>query len=118
MNWFRRLFGVDPIEAAIWIIVPIIVGVTGGDLLHNDTFGAGVAVVTLLGYAARRHFALRRLALDSETSGAWRMADVESRVAELEALHQRVAELEERLDFNERLLAQQHEAPRLEAPKA
>ena len=41
----------------------------------------------------------------------------EDQMAELEALHARVAELEERVDFSERLLAQQKDAPRLEVPR-
>jgi len=44
------------------------------------------------------------------------MAEVESlrqRVAELEQVPHHVAELEERLDFAERLLGQQREAPRI-----
>jgi hypothetical protein len=43
------------------------------------------------------------------------VADLEGRVRELEAREHRVAELEERLDFAERMLAQQREAPRLGA---
>jgi hypothetical protein len=40
-----------------------------------------------------------------------RMYEIESRVAELSADQQRVAELEERLDFAERMLAQRRELP-------
>lgn len=43
----------------------------------------------------------RRGVLDDE-----RVADVEARMAELEAAHGRTLELEERLEFAERLLAQ------------
>lgn len=39
-------------------------------------------------------------------------------LAELEELRGRVAELEERVDFSERMLAQKNEAPRLERPSA
>jgi hypothetical protein len=39
-------------------------------------------------------------------------------LAELEELRGRVAELEERVDFSERMLAQKEEAPRLERPGA
>lgn len=41
------------------------------------------------------------------------VADLQARVAELEAEQGRVAELEERLDFAERLLAKSGEAERL-----
>lgn len=56
--------------------------------------------------------------LEQSGTGAGHTAeldDLESRVRHLEAREQRVAELEERLDFTERLLAQQREAPRLGA---
>jgi len=42
-----------------------------------------------------------------------RMYELESQVAELSMDQQRVAELEERLDFAERLLAQRHDAPEI-----
>jgi len=42
-----------------------------------------------------------------------RLEELERRVGELEAGQRRVAELEERLDFAERLLAQQRDAPRI-----
>lgn len=41
------------------------------------------------------------------------LGDLQARVSDLEQVRERVAELEERLDFTERLLAQQREAPRL-----
>jgi Tfp pilus assembly protein PilO len=44
--------------------------------------------------------------------------DVHSRLDELDQLRQRMGELEERLDFAERILAKQREAPRLGAPGA
>ena len=42
-----------------------------------------------------------------------RMHELEARVAELEQSQARLAEVEERLDFNERLLSQQRDAARL-----
>jgi hypothetical protein len=42
-----------------------------------------------------------------------RVEELESRVGELEQMQFRVAELEERLDFAERLLGQQREPERL-----
>lgn len=47
------------------------------------------------------------------TSGEWRaeqIAALEERVAELEAVQPRLGELEDRLDFAERMLAQRSEA--------
>ncbi len=56
--------------------------------------------------------------LEGNTGAAERgreMADLEARVRELEVREARVAELEERLDFTERLLAQQRDPSRLGA---
>jgi predicted nuclease with TOPRIM domain len=44
--------------------------------------------------------------------------DVHSRLDELDELRNRVNELEERLDFAERVLLKQREAPRLGSPQA
>jgi len=44
------------------------------------------------------------------------LEDVQSRMGELDQLTQRVGELEERVDFTERLLAKQREGQRLGPP--
>ena len=46
------------------------------------------------------------------------LADLEARVRELEARESRVAELEERMDFSERMLAQHRDQARLGAGEA
>lgn len=45
------------------------------------------------------------------------MEDLEVRLGELEQLKQRTSELEERVDFAERLLAKSHEDKRLGLPQ-
>lgn len=62
---------------------------------------------------------IRRLAprVPSDTHDRDRVLDdVHSRLDELDQLRHRVNELEERLDFAERVLAKQREAPRLGSP--
>jgi len=90
----------------------------------NDANWAAPLAVYLLG-ATGLHV-LRRLRLgpagrDALTTGemhAERLADAEARLDQLEAAHARIGELEERLDFAERLLgsgnasAHEPEAPR------
>jgi hypothetical protein len=90
---------------------------------HQAEPVTAVAIVSAVIYSVRRYFALRKLRqagdLSGETTtGAHRKLDTEVRLQDLEALYGRVAELEERLDFAERLLAKQEEAPRLEAPRS
>jgi hypothetical protein len=75
-------------------------------------------VMTLLGMVivpVARAYARR---LDASAKGSQpsaEFADLEARVRDLESREGRVAELEERLDFTERMLAQQREQPRLGA---
>ena len=68
-------------------------------------------------FGIRRKLALRKQSLtDGYSTGemaAERIADLEARVAELEMVQGRVAELEERMDFSERLLTQQSNESRV-----
>ena len=72
----------------------------------------GVLAVSLIVLAIRRRVALRRSAVEPGDSDA-RFDYLEHRLAELEAGQERMMELEERLDFAERLLAQAPEARKL-----
>ena len=71
----------------------------------------GVAVgVTILRWVWLRTG--RRPALDAHAA-----ADLQAVLARLEESDHRLAELEERVDFSERLLAQQNDQPKLERPR-
>lgn len=117
MSGWKRIFGVDQVEAVIWVVAGTLMVNLAFELTRDHVMAELTALTCLVAYAVRRHLLVRRLGDEGETSGRWRLSEVEGRLAELEALHTRVAELEERVDFNERLLAQQNDAPRLEAPK-
>jgi hypothetical protein len=75
---------------------------------------AGAGSIAYLAWGAVR-IAVRRMerraGLAPELGGD--SADLEARVAALEEATKRLAELEERLDFAERMLARQREADRL-----
>ena len=73
-----------------------------------------VAPVTLVAWPLVRALA-RRLEGRAGKDPALQheLEQVQHRLAEIDALHTRVAELEERLDFTERLLAQSREPDRL-----
>jgi hypothetical protein len=71
------------------------------------TMGTSLVILGL-----RRRFALKKRAEIGVTSGemtAVRLEEIEQRLADLEAREARVAELEERLDFAERVLAKPEE---------
>lgn len=63
-----------------------------------------VGVVSALLFKWRQHRAAPGLTTGQMVAA--RLAEVERREAEVDAVHARLAELEERLDFSERLLAQ------------
>ena len=75
---------------------------------------ATVSGVSLVVLGIRRRLALKHRV--SDTTGemaAERMAEVEVRLADVEQMHNRILELEERVDFTERLLANQREQSHL-----
>ena len=77
---------------------------------EEELFLVLAASLTVL--AVRRRFALRRSAPDQPDSEA-RVEELEHRVAELEAGQYRIVELEERLDFAERLLTRDADVRKL-----
>jgi len=110
MSWFRKNLGLDAfdllIHVSVTIMVIFFVAMSNGpeELLPVITGGS------LLVLAVRRRIALKSggatAGLTTGEMAAERIAELEDRVAELEAAQQEVAELAERLDFAERLLAQ------------
>jgi hypothetical protein len=113
MSWWRRVFGLDPVD----LVIHFVAGgfLVGGlaEASHNDTVALVATAALFAGYAWRRQRALAKLAAAGMTSGEVRLAELDAHGEELHELRTRVAELEERLDFTERLLAQQREPERL-----
>ena len=72
----------------------------------------GVLAISLIVLAVRRRIALRRSGSEPAEADA-RIDFLEQRVAELEAGQERMMELEERVDFAERLLAREPDARKL-----
>jgi hypothetical protein len=108
----KSVFGIDGFEVTVQALVTGIVffwiaAVNSGQDAVIGCSIAGVASLVLL--AVRRRFALRRQGAAGLTTGevaAERLAELEQRVADLEAGLIHLGELEERLDFTERMLAQ------------
>jgi hypothetical protein len=114
MGAFRRVFGIDAVDFAIQLGVTMFVMVLFDEASHNDAFIGAIGAISLVVLGVRRQRALAR------QSGAEfpedRAAELDARLAELDELRHRVLELEERVDFAERLLAQGKAEPaRLEA---
>ena len=118
----RSPFGID------WIDLLIQVGITGMLMIVADSITAAsggpgsegpiamVVVVSLGVLGWRRKRALDQRGSDTDPGPPNRLYDLENRVADLEAAQGRVLELEERVDFSERLLAQQRETGQLKGP--
>jgi hypothetical protein len=112
-GWFRRVVGISAMEFLIQAVLTLCaIGIFGDDPgVRDEVVVFGVVGLSVLVLAIRRHFAIRR-GDGGETTGeltARQMAELEIRVSELEAAQLRVAELEDRLDFAERLLTQRLE---------
>jgi hypothetical protein len=113
MGWFRRHMGIDAVDFAIQFGITGFVMILFDEASHNDAFVGAIGAASLLVLGFRRQRALRRLPPDGSDE---RAAELEARLAEVDDLQHRVLELEERLDFAERLLAQgRQDAARLEA---
>ena len=112
MRKWLGISGVDfVIQAAVTIcVIGMFVGSPGGPG-RDEMVTFGVTGLSVLVLAIRRHLALRRGDLGETTGelGARQLAELDMRVSELEAAQLRVMELEERLDFAERLLTRRPE---------
>jgi len=90
-----------------------------GVITPEQTRSIAIVVVMVAAFAAAllypltRGWARRLEGRVSDGASARDLDDLRTRVVDLESQVARVHELEERLDFTERLLAQQHEAQRL-----
>ncbi len=114
MSWFRSHFGLDGVDTTIHVAVTFCgVVMVGASMPHPwaTVVGFKLVAVSLVLFAWRRNRALKQLVLRGElgmTSGQMaveRLAEVEQRLGDLEGASARIAELEERLDFAERMLA-------------
>jgi hypothetical protein len=90
-------------EPAAWLVAVVVI--------------AALTAATIILWPVMRAFA-RRLEGKGSADPALRaeVDQLHSRLTDVDALHARVLELEERVDFTERLLAQAQQPSRLDAP--
>ena len=113
MNWWKRTFGLHPVDMLIHFLAGgFLVGALG-EASRNDTIIL-LGIAALLGaYAWRRQRALAALPAAEMISGEVRLDEFHAQAEELHDLRGRMIELEERVDFAERLLARQAEMDKL-----
>jgi hypothetical protein len=108
----KSVFGLDGFDLSIHGAVTGIVLFWIGAVNRTEDAIIGCSIAacsSLVLLAIRRRLALRRRGVAGLTTGEFvgeRLLELEGRLADLEAAQARVVELEERLDFAERLLAQ------------
>lgn len=117
MSRIQRIFGIDGVDLAIHAGVTIAAIAFGAAFVSHGAAETMIAAVsgislTLLGIRRSRALKAPRPEPAGELTGE-RMADLEARVLEMDGLYTRMQELEERVDFAERLLAQSREPERL-----
>jgi hypothetical protein len=113
--------GLDWFDLLVHAGITFALTVVGASAMRNqEEFAIGLVVATSLGVLGwRRNRALRRApVMTTGEINAERVAELEARVAELESQQTRVFELEERLDFAERLLAQERGPARIPGERA
>lgn len=117
MSWWKRTFGFDFIETVLFVVGSMLSVILVVEVTNVDELGLLATIACVVGFGVRRHQALKALPPPDEVSGGYRLADVEGRLAEVEMLHRRVADLEERVDFAERMLSTKVDPQRLEGPR-
>lgn len=110
--WFKSRVWIPIAWAASLVNLYFVFTVGPGQPAHATGHGV-LAVLFALG-AQRLMVRQRRDALQGDERQL--LEDVQTRLGDLADLQRRVAELEERVDFAERVLAQQREGQRLGPP--
>jgi len=103
LDWFDLVVHTG-ITAMLMVVASSAVSGTGGDALIALVVASSLAVL-----AWRRGRALKRVGTSPSERDDARLAELESRLADLEQAQGRMLELEERLDFAERVLVRQRE---------
>jgi hypothetical protein len=115
----KRWLGIDGVDFIIQAFVTVFLAViVSGVGPGQDVRIAGVFATSFIVLGIRRHLALKRGDPGQTSASADYVHELEHRVADLEAAQQRMYELEERVDFAERLLSQQAQRAPERIPEA
>jgi len=107
MSW-KRIFGLDPVEFIVYWFVAIAAGVFLTGASGMDELIPLSMAVSGVGYAVLRRRALKGLGEGMHADAAALVARLQDEhAASADFFERRINELEERLDFTERLLTEQ-----------
>lgn len=114
-EWWKRAFGLDPVDFILHFLIGGLVVGGLADASQNDVVGMVGSAALFAVYAWRRQRALAALPAGGMgySSGEVKLAELDAQAEELHELRGRLAELEERLDFTERMLAKSREPEQL-----
>lgn len=117
----NRRLGLDWWDVGLQVLITFCVAVALGEWSGGseaEVIIPGVVALSAVVLGVRHRLALRRTPPEVTTGEvqAIQLEDLEQRVADLERLAGRVAELEERMDFSERLLVQGRQETVAESP--
>lgn len=100
------MLGIPPGDIVPWVFTFVVTIAVAATIILRGPVGRGLARAMEVGAGA---------GVNPDQDA--RVAQLEQRVSELETVHQRLAELEERVDFAERLLTRNEPAGRLPGSK-
>jgi hypothetical protein len=109
MNWWRRQFGLHPVDMLVHFVAGGFLVVAMGEASGSEAIALLGTAGLFAGYAWRRGRAIAALPASGLNSGEVKLAELDAQAEELHDLRIRLAELEERVDFSERMLAQSRE---------
>jgi hypothetical protein len=115
---FKRWLGIDGFDLLVHVGITIALMVAVDSAATGPGGEGAIALVvgaSLLALAYRRTRAIRRNPGGGQIEPE-RVRELEARMEDLEASQSRMLELEERVDFAERMLAQQRELLKIEKP--
>ncbi|HSB54209.1 MAG TPA: hypothetical protein VLD58_07620 [Gemmatimonadales bacterium] len=105
----KRWLGLDLVDLIIHVGITAAVAAFAASTIRGPDGDSAVAFVIAASFAALAWRRARARRHAEELPDPDRLAELEARVADLEQGHDRLVELEERLDFTERMLVRQRE---------
>ncbi len=113
MSWWKRNFGLHPVDIAVHAFVGGFLCAGIDEAFHTDALTLLALAGVVAAYAWRRQRALAKFEAAGMSSGEVKLAELDAQAEEIHELRGRLAELEERVDFSERMLARQAELEKL-----